>query len=86
LLAFLEGFFVVLVPVVAVVNDPQDLDKPKGGSEATQRRLLVGVDLGHGPSRLPPRQLVASDPRCRQTRPPWSSSHRYLELSRMAGL
>jgi hypothetical protein len=57
----LEGL-VVVVLVVVVVDDPQDLDEAEGGSQATQGRLVVGVDLGHGPARLPSRWLVASDP------------------------
>jgi hypothetical protein len=45
-----------------VVDDPQDLDEAEGGSQPAQGRLLVGVDLGHGPGRLPPRWLVAASP------------------------
>jgi hypothetical protein len=45
-----------------VVDDPQNFDEPKGGSQATQDRLLVGVDLGHDPTWLAPRWLVALGP------------------------
>jgi hypothetical protein len=45
-----------------MVDDPQDLDEAEGGSKPPQGRLLVGVDLGHRPGRLPPRWLVASNP------------------------
>jgi hypothetical protein len=45
-----------------VVDDPQDLDEAEGGSQPAQGRLLVGVDLGHGPSELSPRWLVAAGP------------------------
>ena len=45
-----------------MVDDPQDLDEAESGSHAPQGRCLVGVDLGHGPSRLAPRWLVASSP------------------------
>jgi hypothetical protein len=45
---------------VVVVDDPQDLDEAEGGPQPPQGRLLVGVDLGHDPGRLPPRWLVAS--------------------------
>jgi hypothetical protein len=44
-----------LVLDVVVVDDPQDLDEAESGSQATQVRRLVGVDLGHAGSRLPPR-------------------------------
>jgi hypothetical protein len=47
---------------VVVVDDPQDLDEAEGGSQPAQGRLLAGVDLGHGPGRLPPWWLVASGP------------------------
>jgi hypothetical protein len=53
---------VVLVLVVVVVDDPQDLDEAEGSSQPPQGRLLLGVDLGHDPSRLPPWWLVASGP------------------------
>jgi hypothetical protein len=43
-----------------VVDDPQDLDEAEGGPKPAQGRLLVGVELDHGPSRLPSRGLVAS--------------------------
>ena len=60
-LALVDGL-AVLVLVVVVVDDPQDLDEAEGGSQPAQGRLLVGVDLGHVSSRLPPRWLVASGP------------------------
>ena len=60
LLSF-NGFALALVLVV-VVDDPQDFDKAEGSSKPPQGRLLVGVDLGHGPSRLPPRRLVTPGP------------------------
>ena len=41
-----------------MVDDPQDLDEAEGGSQLPQGRLLVGVDLSHGPARLAPRRLV----------------------------
>jgi hypothetical protein len=41
-----------------MVDDPQDLDEAEGGSQLSQGRLLVGVDLSHGPARLAPRRLV----------------------------
>jgi hypothetical protein len=44
-----------------MVDDPQDLDEAEGGPKPPQGRLLVGVDLGHGPGRLPS-GLVAADP------------------------
>jgi hypothetical protein len=40
---------VVLVVALVVVDDSQDLDEAKGGPQPTQGRLLVRVDLGHGP-------------------------------------
>ena len=58
----LDGFIVVLVPVGLVVDDLQDLDEAEGGSKPPQGRRLVGIELGHGPSRLPPRWLVATSP------------------------
>jgi hypothetical protein len=48
-----------------VVDDPQDLDEAEGGSQPAQGRLLVGVDLSHGRSRLSPRWLVAPGPEVR---------------------
>jgi hypothetical protein len=48
LLAFLG--YVVLVLAGVVVDDPQDLDEAEGDPQAPQGRLLVGVDLGHGPT------------------------------------
>jgi hypothetical protein len=48
LLTFLSELVVVRVLAVVVVDDPQNFDEPKGGSQATQGCLLVGVDLGHG--------------------------------------
>jgi hypothetical protein len=56
------GLVVVPVVVVGVVDDPQDLDEAEGGSQSAQGRLQVGVDLGHGRSRLPLWWLVASGP------------------------
>jgi hypothetical protein len=38
------------------------LDEAEGGSQPSQGRLLVRIELGHGPSRLPLRWLVASGP------------------------
>src|SRR5215212_4701105 len=49
-----------MILVVVVADDPQNFDEAEGGSQATQGRLLVGVDLGHGPSWLAPRWLVTS--------------------------
>ncbi len=49
LFARLEGLFVVLIPTVVVVDDPQDLDVAKSGPKPPQGRVLVGVELGHGP-------------------------------------
>jgi hypothetical protein len=60
--AFLGRLVVVLVLALVVVDDPQHFDEAEGGSQAAQGRLLVGVDLGHDPSRLPPWRLVASGP------------------------
>jgi hypothetical protein len=60
LLALIEGLIVVLVGLV--VDDLQDLDEAEGGPQAAQGRLLVRVDLGHGPGRLRPRWLVAPGP------------------------
>ena len=54
-LAVLDQFVVV---ILGVVDDPQDLDEAEGGSQPPQGRLLVGVDLSHGPARLAPRRLV----------------------------
>ncbi len=51
--------YVVLVLAGVVVDDPQDLDEAEGDPQAPQGRLLVGVDLGHGPSRLPPGLVAA---------------------------
>jgi hypothetical protein len=62
LLALVEGLAVALVLVVVVVDDPQDLDEAEGGPQPTQGRLLVGVELGHGPSWLAPWRLVAAGP------------------------
>jgi hypothetical protein len=59
----LDGFVVVLILIgLRVVDDPQNLDEAEGSSRTTQGRLLVGVDLGHGRGRLPPRRLVAPGP------------------------
>ena len=60
LLALLDGLVVLVLAVV--VDDPQDLDETESGSQATQGRRLVGVDLGHGPIWIAPRWLVASSP------------------------
>jgi hypothetical protein len=57
-LALLEGLVVVLVLAGAMVDDLEDLDEAERGPQPPQDRLLAGVDLGHGPGRLPP--LVAS--------------------------
>ena len=35
----------------------EESDEAEGGSQATQGRLLVGVELGHGAGRLPPAAL-----------------------------
>jgi hypothetical protein len=51
---------VVVLVLTVVVNDPQDLDEAEGGAQPAQGRLLLGVDLGRDPSRLPPWRLVAS--------------------------
>jgi hypothetical protein len=53
---------VVVLVLTVVVDDPQDLDEAESGAQAPQGRLLLGVDLGHDPSRLPPPWLVASGP------------------------
>jgi hypothetical protein len=45
-----------------VVDDPQDLDEAEGGSQPAQGRLLVGDDLGHGPSWLSPWRVVPAGP------------------------
>ena len=46
-----------------MVDDRQDLDEAEGGPQASQGRRLDGIELGHGPSRLPPRWLVSSGPK-----------------------
>lgn len=46
-----------------MVNDPQDRDEAEGGPQPPQGRLLVRVDLSHGPGRLGSRGLVASSPK-----------------------
>ena len=57
--SFLAFFrkFVVLVQIrvyaLAMVDDPQDLDEAEGGAQPPQRRLLLGVEFGHGRSGLP---------------------------------
>jgi hypothetical protein len=33
-----------------VVDDRHDLDEAEGGSQASQGRLLVGIELGHRPA------------------------------------
>jgi hypothetical protein len=58
----LDGFIVILVLVGLVVDDGQDLDEAEGGSQASQGRRLVGIELGHGPSWLPPRWFVSPGP------------------------
>ena len=50
----------VLVGLVA--DDLQGLDEAERGSQPPQGRVLVGIDLGHGPGRLPP-WLVAAGPK-----------------------
>ena len=64
MLVFLKKLVAVLVLLLAqvMVNDPQDLDEAEGGSQPPQGRLLVGVELGHDRSPLPPRGLVAAGP------------------------
>ena len=52
----------LVVVILDVVDDPQDLDEAEGGSQPPQGRLLLGVDVGHGPIRLPPWRLVAAGP------------------------
>jgi hypothetical protein len=47
LLTLLDGLALVLV------EDPQDIDEAEGGSQATQNRLMGGIDLGHGPRPVP---------------------------------
>ena len=42
-----------------------EADEAEGGPKLPQGRLLVGVDLSHGPGRLPPGWLVASGPQVR---------------------
>jgi hypothetical protein len=59
---FLDLLVVVLVLVLVVIDDPQHFDEAEGGSQPAQGRLLVGVDLSHSSSRLPPRWLVAAGP------------------------
>jgi hypothetical protein len=55
-----DDFIVVLVGLV--VDDLQDLNEAEGGPQPAQGRLLLRIQLGHGPSRLPPRRLVAPGP------------------------
>ena len=64
MLAFFKKLVAVLVLFLALVmvDDPQDLDEAEGGSQPPQGRLLVGVDLSHGRSRLVPGWLVAAGP------------------------
>ena len=45
-----------------MVDDLQSLDEAESGPQPAQGRLLVRVDLGHDPSRLPPWWIVASGP------------------------
>jgi hypothetical protein len=59
----LDGFVVAPVLVGFVVDDCQDLDEAEGGPKPPQGRLLVGIQLGHSPSQLPPPRLVASGPK-----------------------
>jgi len=58
----LDGFIVVLVLVGLMVDDFQDLDEAEDDPKLSQGRHLVRIQLGHGPSRLPPRWIVASSP------------------------
>jgi hypothetical protein len=51
-----------LVLVGLMVDDLQDLDEAEGGPKPPQGRLLVRIELGHDPGRLPPWWLVASSP------------------------
>jgi hypothetical protein len=60
----LRGWSSVLVLVV-VVEDPQDLDEAEGGAQPPQGRLLVGVDLGHGPADYRRGGWSRRAPRCR---------------------
>ena len=46
-----------------MVNDPQDLDEAEGGPQPPQGRLLVRIQLGHGPRWLAWPGLVASGPK-----------------------
>jgi hypothetical protein len=46
-----------------VVDDLQDLDEAEGGPQPPQGRLLIGIQFGHDPGRLPPRRLVAAGPK-----------------------
>jgi hypothetical protein len=52
-----------VVLALLVVEDLQDLDEAERRPQPTKGHLLVGVDLGHGPDRLPPQRLVASGPK-----------------------
>jgi hypothetical protein len=78
LLVFLKKLVAVLVLILllalVMVDDPQDLDEAEGGSQPPQGRLLVGVDFGHGPASYGRGGSSRRAPRCRYTRPPWSSS------------
>ena len=47
--------------LTVVVDNPEDR-RSRRRLPAAAGRFLVGVDLGHGPSRLPPPRLVASGP------------------------
>jgi hypothetical protein len=58
----LVGFVVVLVLVGLMVDDLQNGAEAEGGPQPAQGRLLVRVELSHGPSWLPARWLVASGP------------------------
>jgi hypothetical protein len=48
--ALVLGFIVALVLVGLMVDDRQNLDEAEGGSQASQGRRLVGVELGHRPA------------------------------------
>ena len=47
--------------LTVVVDNPEDR-RSRRRLPAAAGRLLLGVDLGHGPSRLPPPRLVAAGP------------------------
>jgi hypothetical protein len=70
-----------------VVDDLQDLDEAEGGPQPPQGRLLIGIQFGHDPGRLPPRRLVAAGPKV-QVDPaaPGAQAHRYLGPNRPVAL